>query len=597
MSLQLMWLRWLLNACLVGCLPAGWLSAETVFQRYHPQPLEIRNHPLEIENNSDHPYRFVLSVLGVRQAEFVPLLAVVLDPEDSTPHQWIAVWNLSSSSPGFIQRVKAALPFPWWSPRGGAGGTAGLIRRLPKPVLTARGRKSGAKGRFVWAAARTVSDFASFFSPGRFALETYRDHRNDLDERQFHQLYSLLLLYEEAAVRQPSTRNLGLRAIMDLKYTALINREALGIVVSGRSEYWVVDNFETRMREKMGKAAAFLHSRATLHDLRFQEVQFGLDGRWPLYRTAVLSICKADLPKQPRPWPKNNPFDLGYNPLEHRQVRARMDENPEEEIPLAYYVLISDFRLRPVIVLNFFNPGNPGRRQDTAVLRNTAENLLSVYGLPLHLQALRYIGSWSLGRKGVTYFSTRSVSSGIEPAKLFARMGWHFDEGTNRLLLRMLDRRTSNPLADSFARQAENARTRYEAITRSASGRLRLFVRRVYEDGIRERLELGRRSISTEDIARFRQQRRLDRALEIIRGFNRQPHLNGVAWPRLFQAWDRLSAADPRRGRPESRRFLQKLKRLYPRAVPEGYRSQVAGWIFPSGPASQSSAFPVKSTP
>ena len=597
MSLQLMWCRWLISGCLVGCLPAGWLSAETVFQRYHPQPLEIRNHPLEIENNSDHPYRFVLSVLGVRQAEFVPLLAVVLDPEDSTPHQWIAVWNLSSSSPGFIQRVKAALPFPWWSPRGGAGGTAGSIRRLPKPVLTARGRKSGAKGRFVWAAARTVSDFASFFSPGRFALETYRDHRNDLDERQFHQLYSLLLLYEEAAARQSSDRNLGLRAIMDLKYTALINREALGIVVSGRSEYWVVDNFETRMREKMGKAAAYLHSRATLQDLRFQEVHFGLDGRWPLFRTAVLSICKADLPKQPRSWPKNNPFDLGYNPFEHPKVLARMDENPEEEIPLAYYVLISDFKLRPVIVLNFFNPGNPGRRQDTAVLRNTAENLLSVYGLPLHLQALRYIGSWSLGRKDVTYFSTRSVSSGIEPAKLFARMGWHFDEDTNRLLLRMLDRRTSNPLADSFARQAENARTRHQAITRNASGRLRLFVRRVYEDGIRERLDLGRRSISTEDIARFRQQRRLDRALEIIRGFNRQPHLNGLAWPRLFQAWDRLSAADPQRGRPESRRFLQKLQRLYPRAVPEGYRSQVAGWIFPSGPASQSSAFPAKSTP
>ena len=592
-----MWLRWLLSGCLAGCLPAGWLSAETVFQRFEPQRLEIRNHPLEIQNNTDHPYRFVLSVLGVHGAEFVPLLAVVLDPEDSTPRQWIAVWNLSNSSPGVIQRVKAALPFPWWSPRGGSGRAVEPIRRLPKPVLTARGRKSGARARFVWAAARTVSDFASFFSPGRFALETYRDHRNDLDERQFHQLYALLLLYEEAAALNPSPRNLGLRAIMDLKYTALINREALGIVASNRSEYWVVDNFESRMREKMGKAAAYLHSRATLHNLRFQEIHFGVDDRWPLYRTAVLSICKTDLPAQPRPWPKSNPFDLGYNPFEHPRIRARMDENPEEEIPLAYYVLISDFRLRPVIVLNFFNPGNPGRRQDTAVLRNVAENLLSVYGPPLPLQALRYIGSWSLSRKDVTYFSTRSVSSGIEPAKLFARMGWHFDEDTNRLLLRMLDRRTSNPLADSFARQAENAKARHEAITRNASERLRLFIRRIYEDGIRDRLDLGRRSISSEDIARYRQQRALDRALEVIRRFNRQPHLNGVTWSRLFQAWDRLSADDPHRGRPESRRFLQNLKRLYPRSVPEGYRSQVAGWIFPSGPAAQSSAFPAKTTP
>ena len=592
-----MWLRWLLSGCLAGCLPAGWLSAETDFQRFQPQPLEIRNHPLEIQNNTDHPYRFVLSLLGVHRAEFVPLLAVVLDPEDSTPHQWIAVWNLSSSSPGIPQRVKAALAFPWWSPRGGSGRAVEPIRRLPKPVLTAHGRKSGAKGRFAWAAARTVSDLVSFFSPGRFALETYRDHRNDLDERQFHQLYALLLLYEEAAALNPSARNLGLRAIMDLKYTALINREALGIVASNRSDYWVVDNFESRMREKMGKAAAYLHSRATLHNLRFQEIHFGLDGRWPLYRTAVLSICKADLPAQPRPWPKNNPFDLGYNPFEHPRIRARMDEIPDDEIPLAYYVLISDFRLRPVIVLDFFNPGNPGRRQDTAVLRNAAENLLSVYGLPLPLQALRYIGSWSLNRKDVTFFSTRSVSSGIESAKLFARMGWHFDEDTNRLLLRMLDRRTSNPLADSFARQDENAKARHEVITRNASERLRLFIRRIYEYGIRDRLDLGRRSISSEDIARFRQQRALDRALEVIRRFNRQPHLNGVAWSRLSQAWDRLSADDPHRDRPESRRFLQNLKRLYPRAVPEGYRSQVAGWIFPSGPAAQSSAFPAKTTP
>lgn len=592
-----MWLRWLISGCLAGCLTAGWLSAETVFQRFQPQPLEIRNHLLVIENNSDRPYRFVLSVLGAHRAEFIPLLAVVLDPEDSTPHQWIAVWNLGSSSPGFIQRVKAALPFPWWSPRGGAGRASVPNRRLPKPVLTARGRKSGAKGRFAWAAARTVSDFASIIRPGRLVLETYRDHRNDLDERQFHQLYALLLLYEEAASLQPSDLNLGLRAIMDLKYTALINREALGIVVSGRSEYWVVDNFEARMREKMGKAAAYLHSRASLHDLRFQEVRFGLDGRWPLYRTAVLSICKADLPEQPRPWPNKNPFDLGYDPFEHPRVRERMDENPDEEIPLAYYVLISDFKLRPVIVLNFFKPGNPGRRQDTAVLRNTAENLLSVYGLPLHLQALRYLGSWSLNRKDVTYFSTRSVSSGIEPAKLFARMGWHFDADTNRLLLRMLDRRTSNPLADSFARQVENARSRHDAITRIASKRLRLFVRRIYENGIRERLDLGRRSIASEDIARYRQERTLDRALEVIREFNRQTHLNGVTWPRLFQAWDRLSATDPQRARPESRRFLRNLKRLYPRSVPEGYRSQVAGWIFPSGPASQSSAIPAKSTP
>ena len=592
-----MWLRWLLGGCLAGCLPAGWLSAETVFQRFEPQRVEIRNHPLEIQNNTDHPYRFVLSVLGVHRAEFVPLLAVVLDPEDSTPHQWIAVWNLSSSSPGIPQRVKAALPFPWWSPRGGSGRAVEPIRRLPKPVLTARGRKSGARGRFAWATARAVSDFVSFFSPGRFVLETYRDHRNDLDERQFHQLYALLLLYEEAAALNPSARNLGLRAIMDLKYTALINREALGIVASNRSDYWVVDNFESRMREKMGKVAAYLHSRATLHNLRFQEIHFGLGGRWPLYRTAVLSICKTDLPAQPRPWPKNNPFDLGYNPFEHPRIRARMDENPEEEIPLAYYVLISDFRLRPVIVLDFFNPGSPGRRQDTAVLRNAAENLLSVYGLPLPLQALRYIGSWILNRKDLTFFSIRSVSSGIESAKLFARMGWHFDEDTNRLLLRMLDRRTSNPLADSIARQVENAKARHEAITRNASEQLRLFIRRIYEDGIRDRLDLGRRSISSEDIARFRQQRALDRALEVIRRFNRQPHLNGVTWSRLSQAWDRLSADDPHRDRPESRRFLQNLKRLYPRAVPEGYRSQVAGWIFPSGPAAQSSAFPAKTTP
>ena len=586
----------LLTGWFVFFLSVGSLSAGTVFQRFEPKRLEIRNHPLEVRNNFNKPYRFMLSVLGVHRREFVPLLAVVLDPEDSTVNQWIAVWNLSTATPGIMQRLKAVLPFPWWSPRGSAGGDLKPIRRLPRPLLTAGVRKSGAKGRFAWAAARAVADITSFFSPARFALETYRDHRNDLDDRQFHQLYPLLLLYEEAAVVHPSKENLGLRAIMDLKYTALINRKALGIVLGDQSDYWVVDKFEREMREKMGKTASYLHSRATLHDLRFREIHFGLQGRWPLYRAAVLSICKDDLPEPLPDWPKNNPFDLGYNPFKHPPIRARMEESPKEDIPLAYYVLISDFKVRPVIVLDLFSPDNPGRRQDTALLRNAAENMFSVYGLPVHLQALRFLGRWSLNRKDVTHFSTRSVSSGIESAKLFARMGWHFDEDTNQLLLKMLDRRTANPLLDSFARQIENAKAQHEAITQDASGELRLFIRKIYEDGIRHKLNLGRRSLSAEDVARFRNHLELDRALEVIRGFNQQRHLNSVSWPRLLQAWDRLSANDPERNRPESRQFLQSLTRLYPRSVPEGYRTQVAGWIFPSGPDAQA-AYSAKTTP
>ena len=442
-----------------------------------------------------------------------------------------------------------------------------------------------------------MADVTSFFSPARFALETYRDHRNDLDDLKFHQLYPLLLLYEEAAAVHPSRENLGLRAIMDLKYTALINRKALGIVVGEQSHYWVVDIFESYMREKMGKTASYLHSQATLHNLRFREIHFGLDGRWPLYRAAVLSICKSDLPEPLPDWPKSNPFDLGYDPFQHPRIKERMDENPSEEILLAYYVLISDFKVRPVIVLDFFSPGNPGRREDTAVLRNAAENFLSVYGLPLHLQALRFLGRWSLNRKDVTHFSTQSVSSGVESAKLFARMGWHFDEDANQLLLRTLDRRTANPLADSYARQIENAKAQHAAITQHASGKLRLFIRRIYEDGIRRKLNLGRRSISAEDIAHFRDRRALNRALDVLRRFNEQSHLNTMTWPRLLRAWDRVSADDPQRKRPESQQFLGTLKRLYPRFVPEGYRSQVAGWIFPTGPAAQSSAYSVKTTP
>ena len=113
----------LLTGCFLFCFLVGSLSAGTIFQGFEPKRLEIRNHPLEVENNSARPYRFVLSVLGVHEQEFIPLLAIVLDPEDLTTNQWIAVWNLSTTAPGFMQRVKAVLPFPWWSPRGSAGGT------------------------------------------------------------------------------------------------------------------------------------------------------------------------------------------------------------------------------------------------------------------------------------------------------------------------------------------------------------------------------------------------------------------------------------------------------------------------------------------
>lgn len=560
----------------------------TFVERLEASRLEIRNYPVEAPNNWGETYSFTVSVLGlVEGQDFLPLLAIAGENADGQEARWLALWHLSGEPPGWPARLKALVPAPW-SPRSGGQAEFDDADILPpEPYLTARDRKQGARSRFLWTAARRVSGWLQVLNPLRFTFHSYVHFRNDFEDRRFERVYTLLCLYGEVAALNPDPGNFSPLELADLKYQLLLNRKPLGVLAESESSYEAVAHFEGRRRTQMGQAASFFHSRANLYHLRFQEVSYGFPERPPVTLAGVLSIRMADLPERLPPWPARNPFDLAYNPYAHHEIRRLMKAFPQEEIPLAFYVLASDFQLRPVIVADFFAPGNPRARESTASLRMALEHFLSIHRVPLLYRTLKRVGAYTLKKPDYTHFSDRSWASGVESAGVFAGLQWKFEETTNEALLEALESRVANPLAESFGLQRANSRLHSAWLFDSNPGQLALALRRLFEDEVRAELELGNRAIFAEDFERFEDRRVFLSALQLIREFNRQEHLTGFDWGDLLEAYGVLARRDPEGVLPESRRFLERLDALYPGAVPASHRLEAVRVLFPIRPQVQ----------
>lgn len=565
-----------------GTAPGG-LTVSQVFDPLGPSQLEIRNYPVAVGNNWGGAYDFTMSVLALSRGDrFLPLLAIAIESGDGPNNSWLAAWNLGDDSPGLGQRLKSLFPGPW-SPRSD-------VRRepegndpfsFPRPCLVATSRKEGSWRRVGWGAGRRLARYADLFNPFRFLLNNYVHYHNDMEDRKFHQLYTLIRLYEDAAALNPSPEHLSPPALVDLKYQLLINRRALGVLMESESRYEVVKSYESKLRVQMGKAASFLHAQANLHHLGFQSVAYGLPGRPPVSHAALIYIRKADLPEQLPPWSSRNVFDLGHNPYTHPEVRELMDRYPEEEIPLAFYVLASDFNFRPIIVADFFRPGSVRRRESTATVRVGLENLLAAYRLPLLYRTLHRVADYGMDKKASTAFSDTSTAAGVEALRLFARLDWKFDTDTNYMLLRSLENRVANPLAESYAREASNARLNFAQLLNGDARQLALKLRRLFEDRVRDELDLGNRAIFAAEYRRFREEREYQAAQRLVEDFGGSQFLTGYSWDRLMEAWEIVSRRDPEKELPASDRFISRLEKLDPDMVPEDYRTRVAEILYP----------------
>ena len=183
-------------------------------------PLELRNIPVEVLNNSSQTYTFGLSVVGfVEVGEFVPFLAIAIDYSGPGPNEWMAVWNLNRGGTGTLAQLKALVP-NLWGTAGARGGADGARSGFPEPCLTWDSKKGRAWRELGWTAAKTANSLIGFFNPARFAFKNYSYYRANRSERSFVQTYILVLLYDYARSMSPSPMNLSSASLTDLKYPA-----------------------------------------------------------------------------------------------------------------------------------------------------------------------------------------------------------------------------------------------------------------------------------------------------------------------------------------------------------------------------------------
>jgi hypothetical protein len=224
--------------------------------------------------------------------------------------------------------------------------------------------------------------------------------------------------------------------------------------------------------------------------------------------------------------------------------------------------------VKPVLVVDFFNPGNPKKIRATGVMKVALDHFLSVQGIPLLARLAKRTVEYSLTKKDISYFNDVSAALGMEATRLFARMGWNFDSDINHLLVESMEQRIANPLVESSYRERENLERNFDALWQHQGEDLGLFLRRRYEDRIRKRLDLGNKAIFAADLARYGERRADDSALAIIRDFNCQPHLPTVAWSKIVWAWNHLRHVAKAEHEPELQLLHERVKQLYPGGIP-----------------------------
>lgn len=562
--------RFLALICCLSVTPMP--AASQIFRDSAPPTLEIRDYPVFADNNSLSRYSFVLSVLGSELPEgFLPLLAIAGRKEATGEVHWLALWNLSETSPSVWQRFRAAAGVPG-TPRG-VDGADFSPDKLPEPSLSIRSLRAGAWTRVGWKFVDQAIRYSGYLVPARFFVNNYAGHGADLAERRFHQTYTLLQLYQAASQVNPSPDQLPASDIMQMKYYLLVNRRLSGLFLPREASNDIVERFESQLRAQTGNTASYLHAYANLYRLTLRQVDFGLPGRVPICRGALLSIRGDSIPAQPPKWPSHNPFDLSYNPYEKPEVQELFRRYPGEDIPLAFYVLSSEYRLKPILVADFFKRGGI-RRETSHVWRITLDQALELTNIPVLYRTLGMISSYALNKKDYPRFSRRSTASGVESVRLFTRLDWSFDPDMNDLLLKALDGRRANPLADSTLREDHAAKARLESLKADGDQGLAVYLRRLFEDEVRATLKLSGRAIFDTDLDRYKEEQVRIEALRLLREFTAEANLPAQSWDRILEAWSLVRSQGGMKPA-EAKRFLARLRQVEAAGIPPTYQAAV----------------------
>jgi hypothetical protein len=334
----------------------------------------------------------------------------------------------------------------------------------------------------------------------------------------------------------------------------------------------------------MATISCYAHAEANQLYLGFEEILYGFPNRSPLGRAGVLFIRKSDLPAKLPRWPANNLFDLSYEPYSQPRVRELVDSEPEEKIPLGIYVLGGTLHMKPTLVVDFFDAGNPKRRKATGILKVLLDHLLSFQNMPLTGRILKATVEYALVKKDITYFRKFSNGFGGEVTRLYARFGWNLDPDLNHQLIKAMEKQIANPLVEAASREERNLLQNFRGLLIDDGARLGLMLRKLYEDRIRESLGLGNKAVFAQDLARFSEYQAYSRSRKAIQKFNRAPHLSSLSRNKLVAAWSTLQHAKFSGHEAEVEVFVRRFKERFPQEVlpDQGVAVQSAPGGYPS---------------
>ncbi|MCI0402642.1 MAG: hypothetical protein L0212_03870, partial [Acidobacteria bacterium] len=324
---------------------------------------------------------------------FHPLGALAFDRTlDDDPGQWMSYWVFGPSPASAWRHVVAFLPIPARSPEASEAELIRLEERLgaiernpekaklsaPSPMVTLANLGRAPLGEGFWGGLRRGLSWAGVVNPVQFVYRSYLHRRKDRRERQFQRAYVGLQwlvdleFEEELDPRWVATTN-------DLRFHLLKNRSFFGRFMTHAEGMELVHDYESDVRHQLGKTSSWLQSAANEHHLRYQPVyRYNENGAgFPMGGVLYYDPQLATRP-DPGWWSVANPFDLPYNPHTHAEVQKLAREHPSELIPLAIYSFQTNLAVRPIIVVDFFAPGNPGRRESTSQLMVLTKDWLAI---------------------------------------------------------------------------------------------------------------------------------------------------------------------------------------------------------------------------
>jgi len=253
----------------------------------------------------------------------------------------------------------------------------------------------------------------------------------------------------------------------------------------------LVYDYESSVRVQLGKTSSWMQSAANEHQLRYQPIyRFSSNGApFPLGGVLYYNPRLGSLP-EPGWWSVANPFDLPYNPHTHPDVQRLAREHPDELIPLALYTFQTSLSLRPIIVVDFFAPGNPRRREGGYEMMVLTKDWLAITTGMLGYERIPYhVVSWAANKKGFTYLVDRSSRLGIEELRMALESDLYFEPSLRGSLLDRADQRVLNPLVRPGRVEEQLARIQFESL-RAEGGRA--LCRQVNEvrQAVQKRLEV-----------------------------------------------------------------------------------------------------------